>query len=255
MFVCYSDEDHLKNNYKTSDTRLHLRTVTLLSFDLIWCLINSVYWLFFGEIKIHRLVVRDHFVQTVIVKTLLLIFFNKIPNSSHLIIKGKPDKILIIWFNYILQNVVMLVIIDVQRLLTRSRVCSSAKSVVQNVCVFHLELMATNKNVRAITDGKLRKENRSAPNSWFFAPTRLVCEPWGVASFVFFVFTPLIWTQVLLVLIVSPLFSLIFLLLTIFFAIQKTKVMGKLMKDNQSISNWSCFNIAYSFHFIFFTKN
>jgi len=59
----------------------------------------------------------------------------------------------------------MHVSIDVQRLLTRNRVCSSAKNVVQNVCVFHLELMATNKNVRAITTGRLRKENQSAPNS------------------------------------------------------------------------------------------
>jgi hypothetical protein len=63
-----------------------------------------------------------------------------------------------------LQNVLVHVLIDVLRLLTRSHVCSFATSVVTNVCVSHLELMVTRKSVHVITTGKLKKENQSALN-------------------------------------------------------------------------------------------
>lgn len=52
---------------------------------------------------------------------------------------------------------------DVQRRSTRSRVCSSAKSVVQNVCVCLRGLMGTNNFALAITTGRPKEEAPSVP--------------------------------------------------------------------------------------------
>ncbi|TKY53408.1 hypothetical protein E2542_SST24938 [Spatholobus suberectus] len=46
---------------------------------------------------------------------------------------------------------------------TRSRVCFSAKSVVPNACVCHLELMATRRSARATTTGRPKGEDPNAP--------------------------------------------------------------------------------------------
>lgn len=59
----------------------------------------------------------------------------------------------------------MHVIIVVQRqIITRRRACSTATCAARNVCVSHLELMATRKNALAITTGKTRKEAPNAPS-------------------------------------------------------------------------------------------
>ncbi|KAK7278946.1 hypothetical protein RJT34_23987 [Clitoria ternatea] len=51
---------------------------------------------------------------------------------------------------------------DARKHITRSRVCSSAKSVVLNACVFLLELMVTRRFAPAMTTGRPKGEGPNA---------------------------------------------------------------------------------------------
>jgi len=63
---------------------------------------------------------------------------------------------------HITQIVVLVVRIDAQTHSTRSRACSSAKSVVRNVCVCPLEPMATRRYAPATTTGRPKGEDPNA---------------------------------------------------------------------------------------------
>ncbi|BAT96319.1 hypothetical protein VIGAN_08323700 [Vigna angularis var. angularis] len=75
-------------------------------------------------------------------------------------------------FNH--KNVVLVVRRDVQRHSTRNLVCSSARSVVPNVCVFPLEPMATRKYVPATTTGRPKGEDPNALESSNFHNLRFL---------------------------------------------------------------------------------
>lgn len=66
------------------------------------------------------------------------------------------------------QSVVRDVAQDAQRRNTRSRACSSAKSVVQNACVCLRGLTATNNPALAITTGRPNVEDPSALSSNYY---------------------------------------------------------------------------------------
>ncbi|KAH7511793.1 hypothetical protein FEM48_Zijuj12G0020300 [Ziziphus jujuba var. spinosa] len=73
---------------------------------------------------------------------------------------------------------------DVQRRSTGSHVCSSAKSVVQNVCVCLRGLMGTNNSALAITTGRPKGEAPSVPKS-LVCPNHFICTRHVVLHFMY----------------------------------------------------------------------